>query len=105
MKCPENDEQNLVALLIGGDEKAFEIIYRRYANRLYGYVRRSIAVKEDCEEIVQDVFESLWKRHQELSHVTILDAYLFKMVKYKIIRYFQHSSVKRKYAEHYRLFE
>jgi DNA-directed RNA polymerase specialized sigma24 family protein len=27
------------------------------------------------------------------------------MIKYKVIRYFQHSLVKRKYEEHYKLFE
>ena len=95
----------LVALLSEGDKKAFEAIYRRYASDLYGYARKNIAVKEDCEEIIQEIFESLWARHSKLTHVTALSAYLFRMVKYKVIRYFQHNAIKRKYAEHYLLFE
>ena len=64
---------------------------------MLSYVRRSIPVKEDCEEIVQEVFESLWIKHEGLHHVTALRAYLFKMVKYKIVDYIRHSLVKKKY--------
>lgn len=101
----DHTDTDLISLLIQGDEKAFETIYRRYASELYRYAGKNIPSKEDCEEIIQDVFESLWARHQELHHVTALNAYLYRMVKYKVIRYFQHSKVKKTYADHYRLFE
>lgn len=100
----QNDIE-LIVLLSIGDQKAFEAIYRRYASDLFRYARKSIALKEDCEEIIQDIFESLWIRREDLSHITVLNAYLFRMVKYKVIRYIQHNSVKKKYTEHYRLFE
>ena len=100
----QNDIE-LIVLLSIGDQKAFEAIYRRYASDLFRYARKSIALKEDCEEIIQDIFESLWIRRENLSHITVLNAYLFRMVKYKVIRYIQHNSVKKKYTEHYRLFE
>ena len=98
-------DTDLTALLNTGDKTAFETIYRKYASGLYRYARRNINVKEDCEEIIQEIFESLWTRRESLGHVTVLDAYLFRMVKYKVIRYFQHHSVRKKYGEHFRLFE
>lgn len=98
-------DAELVALLIEGNERAFAVIYQRYAFDLYRYAMKNIQASEDCKEIIQDIFESLWKRHAELNHVTILEAYLYRTVKYKIIRYTQHKAVKRKYAEHYQLFE
>jgi len=99
------DDAELVSLLGKGDKKAFEIIYRIYASALYRYARRNIDVKADCEEIVQEVFESLWAGHERLTHLGVLGAYLFQKVKYKIIRYFQRDTVWRKYAKHYALFE
>lgn len=108
MKALENhsaSDMELLPLLINGDEKAFEIIYARYAAKLYRYARKNIQYKEDCEEIVQEIFESLWLRHENLSNVTLLEPYLFRMVKYKVIRYFDHSSVKKKYEQHYKFFE
>jgi RNA polymerase sigma-70 factor (family 1) len=101
----DHSDAELAALLNKGDQIAFETIYRRYAPGLYGYARKNISVKEDCEEILQEVFESLWTRRESLGHVTVLNAYLFRMVKYKVIRYFQHHSVRKKYADHFRLFE
>lgn len=100
-----NHDNILLKRLKGGDEEAFEGIYEKYVGILYRYARKNISVKEDCEEIIQDVFVSLWSRHDQLDHVTVLNAYLFRMVKYKVIRYFQHSAVKKRYAEHYLLFE
>lgn len=106
MKALQNHtDMELTALLIQGDDNAFGVIYSRYAAKLYSYARKNISTKEDCEEIVQEVFESMWLRHEKLSNVTLLEPYLFRMVKYKVIRYFQHSTVRRKYEEHYRFFE
>ena len=105
----DHSDSQLVDLLITGDNTAFETIYRRYAADLYKYARRNISVKEDCEEIIQEVFESLWARHDKLQHVTAqegyLKGYLINMVRYKIIRYFKNSEIKKRYAEHFRLFE
>lgn len=93
-----------LALLIGGSRKAFEAIYHTYAAALINFAQKSIPTKEDCEEIVQEVFESLWAKHQTLHHLTSLRPYLFKMVKYKIVDYIRHSAVKKKYEAHYLLF-
>jgi len=99
------NDTELTTLLNTGDKIAFETIYRKYAAGLYRYARKNIGLKEDCEEIIQEVFESLWTRRESLEHVTVLNAYLFRMVKYKVIRYFQHHAVRKKYEEHFKLFE
>lgn len=97
-------DTELVDLLGRGDRQAFEVIYRRYAKDLFGYALRKIKAREDCEEMIHDVFESLWKRKEELL-ITSLRHYLFTSVRYSVIRYFSHREVKRKFAEHYHLFE
>ena len=101
----EDKDAQLVSSLVTGDREAFAIIYRTYASALINYARKSIPAKEDCEEIVQEVFESLWARHEVLHHVTVLRTYLFKMVRYKIVDYIRHSLVKKRYEAYYILFE
>lgn len=101
----EYTDAKLLECLRKGDVAAFELIYRRYIRQLYVYARNSIFIKEDCEEILQDIFESLWIRHESLPDIVNVRAYLYQMVKYKVIRYVQHQRVKQKYAEHYKLFE
>jgi RNA polymerase sigma-70 factor (ECF subfamily) len=97
-------DTELVDLLRQGNHQAFEAIYRKYAKELFRYALRKIKVREDCEELMHDVFESLWKRREELM-ITSLRHYLFTSVRYIVIRYFSHREVKRKFAEHYQLFE
>jgi RNA polymerase sigma-70 factor (ECF subfamily) len=99
------NNNELIVLLRLGHKGAFEAIYKTYASPLYRYARRSIATKEDCEEIVQEVFVSLWQRRESLSHVTALEPYLFRSVKYMVVRYFQKKAVQQKYAEHFKFFE
>ncbi len=101
----DHTDVELMAFLIEGSEEAFQVIYTRYVGKLYAYAKKNITLKEDCEEIVQEVFVSIWSRRESLTNVATLESYLFRMVKYKVIRYFQHSTVKRKYEEHYKLYE
>lgn len=98
-----HSDADLVALLCQGDEQAFEIIYRRYAKALYRVARRHLA-QADCEEIVHDVFASLWSRKEKLN-IDSLNNYLFTSVRYNLLRFFRHADVKKKYADHYRSFE
>lgn len=100
---PDHSDAELVSLLRTGDKLAFEVIYHRYAAGLYRYARKSVPVREDCEEMVQDVFESLWIRHEGLE-IDSLRRYLFKSVRYMVIRYIQHRGVRQRYAEHYKVF-
>jgi RNA polymerase sigma-70 factor (family 1) len=96
-------DSDLVQLLIAGDRIAFEIIYHRYAAQLYRYARARISSSEDCQEMVQDVFESLWIRHESLS-IDSLARYLFTSIRYMIIRYFYQRGVRQRYLDHYAIF-
>lgn len=97
-------DPELVDLLNAGNERAFEAVYRRYVGEMYRLARRNISVSEDCEEMVQDVFESLWARHQEIK-VDSLRHYLRTSIRYKLIRYFYNKGVKKRYVDHYTFFE
>lgn len=101
---PADSEGELAVLLRMGDESAFKAIYKLYAADLFRFCRRNIYSKEDCEEIIQEIFTSLWERHKA-QHILSLRHYLFAAARYKIIRYVRHRKVKLKYEEHYRLFE
>jgi RNA polymerase sigma factor (sigma-70 family) len=97
-------DAELVIALNRGDRQAFEIIYRMYVNDLFRYARKNIPMKEECEEMVQDVFVSLWTKREHIK-IIALKPYLFSMVRYKMIRYFQHEAVRKRYAQHYKIFE
>lgn len=103
MTCP-SDHSHLLFLLKNGKEKGFEIIYDRFADRLYDYVFRRVKVKEVSEEIVQEVFISLWGKRKTVEIRTSLDAYLFVSARYAILTHFRSERVRRSYAEHFSSF-
>jgi RNA polymerase sigma-70 factor (family 1) len=99
-----NDHRDLLTLLKNGQPKSFEIIYDRFAEKLYQYVSRRVKSKEASEEIVQEIFVSLWNKRETL-HITVsLDAYLFGAAKFRILSYIRSARVQREYAANFALF-
>lgn len=96
-------DSELLVMLANGSKPAFEIIYRNYVSELYRFARSRISSGEDCREMVQDVFESLWVRRESLN-IDSLKSYLFSSIRYMIIRYFYQRGVKQRYLEHYNTF-
>jgi len=94
----------LLSLLKNGREKEFEIVYDQFADRLYHYVLRRIKDKAVTEEIVQEIFVSLWSKRKTLEVSTSLDAYLFGAARYTILTYFRSERVRKNYAEHFACF-
>jgi RNA polymerase sigma-70 factor (family 1) len=92
------DEQ-LVDLLQGGNERAFEQIYVRYWYRLFGIAYQETGTKEEAEELVQDVFENLWHK-REVSVIRHLRAYLVVSMKHRITNYIKSCITQRKYQEY-----
>src|ERR1700755_338449 len=52
-----SDEQ-LLALFRAGDDEAFRVLYDRYRQRLFAYVRQMLSAgsRQDAEDVLQDVF-------------------------------------------------
>jgi RNA polymerase sigma factor (sigma-70 family) len=69
------DEQ-LVSLLTEGNKDAFGEIYNRYWLILQRRAFKKFQSKEVCEEIVQELFLTLWKRRFDLNIRVSLNAYL-----------------------------
>lgn len=99
----EASDSDLVKFLRDGEPKALEAIYRRYASPLYAFAHKRLGNKAECENIIQDIFESLWLRRDQLE-ITSLRQYLFNSVRYMAIRHFYVNRMKEKYAEHFRIF-
>ncbi|MFA6944441.1 MAG: sigma-70 family RNA polymerase sigma factor, partial [Pedobacter sp.] len=55
---------------------------------------------EEAEEIVQDIFISLWDRREEIIITTSLNAYLAVSVKYRVIKLLAKRNQYNKYAVH-----
>jgi len=79
------------------DQEAFALIYRRYWEGLFITAVKALRGKQEAEDVVQDVFLSLWNRRKELDIEGSLSAYLHTSVRYKAIHYIEKNITRRDY--------
>lgn len=90
-------DEMLIRLLKGGDEDALKEIYYRHWKPCYLHALRKVRQREAAEELVQNLFVSLWERRDTLQ-VQDLEAYLHTALKYQVITYIRASVVREKYV-------
>jgi RNA polymerase sigma-70 factor (ECF subfamily) len=85
---PAAGEQDLLARLRAGEERAYEELVRSYGGRMLGVARRFLPVEEDARDAVQDAFLSAFRSidrfegHAQLStwlHRIVVNASLMKL--------------------------
>lgn len=100
-KSPDED---LVDWLWSGHARAFEEIYQRYWYKLYGVAYQQTGTREEAEELVQNLFESLWHRRDQLT-IRHLSSYLVVSIKHLATNYVKSQITHRKYQEYLILHE
>ncbi|HEY0668626.1 MAG TPA: RNA polymerase sigma-70 factor [Sphingobacteriaceae bacterium] len=89
------DSEYLVQRLKESDPVSFKMIYKLYWRRLYNTAYHIIESDSEAEDIVQDVFSSLWYRREHLCIKGSIENYLVKAVKYTAFFYIKLQSRKR----------
>ena len=67
----------LVAAVRRGDDRAFEELFRRYQQRVTGYVARMVGCREHAEEITQEAFISALRRLRETEQAIAFKAWIY----------------------------
>lgn len=91
-------DEDLLHLLRQGDRDAFNAIYERYWQTMYQSASRMLNLSVQAEDIVQDVFISLWVKRGEY-HIENLPAYLRKAVKSRVLNYIVRDQGKASFFE------
>lgn len=75
----------LVGLLSEGNAAAFKQIYHRYWDKLLYLAGKKLQDVQEAENVVQDIFLSMWDRRAELDVRSTLEGYLVVSVKYRVL--------------------
>jgi RNA polymerase sigma-70 factor (family 1) len=78
-------DNDLAGLLKSGDERAYVEIYERYWGKLYTLARNRIGDSCEAEEIVQDIFYSLWRSRKSFELLKGFQNYFSVAVKFGVI--------------------
>ena len=89
------DEIELLTRLSKSEKKAFRIIYERYWERLYHLCFYYVASREEAEDLVMNVFMSLWKNRSKVQ-IDRLEYYLVKAAKNQSLKFILKQQKQRK---------
>lgn len=90
------DERLLLQKIAQGDRVAYTILYQQYLPGLYQYIFSfTKQSKELTEEIIQEVFLSIWEKKETLLAVQTFDSYLYRIAKNKLLNFLKHQEHKQ----------
>ncbi|EPR71528.1 RNA polymerase sigma factor [Cyclobacterium qasimii] len=69
-----------------GNVKAFEAIYNKYWDLLVRQAYAKLGDSSEAEDLVQDIFLTIWNNRKELTVQKNLKVYLLTAVKYKVYK-------------------
>lgn len=77
--------QNLLVRIAAGDSAAYDLLFRKYYASMVLYADRVLKSKSESEDLVVDLFCSLWNKRSQLHEVKSEQGYIFALLRNKVI--------------------
>ncbi|WP_132142776.1 RNA polymerase sigma factor [Luteibacter rhizovicinus] len=76
----ESSDDDVVRAAAAGDRKAFETLYRRHADRVYGAVLRLAAFDHArAEDLVQEAFVKAWQKLESFRFESAFGTWIYRL--------------------------
>lgn len=91
-------EEDLLSKLQHLNHKDFELIYDKYADRLFYYILSKTGDQKQSEDILQDVFIEFWNKKNKVEQSVY--GFLFHITKCMILNHYRSKRVREEYIMH-----
>lgn len=81
-------------------EISFETLFKANYSKLIFFANRFVNNLEDAEELVSDVFASLWKNRTKYSFDSSFTGFIYKMVQNRCLNHLKHKKVESEYINY-----
>lgn len=78
-------QDNLLAQIAMGNADAYDSLFRKYYSPMVLYADRMLKERADSEDVVGDLFYSLWSNRARLKEVKSEESYLFTLLHHRVI--------------------
>lgn len=78
-EAPDAEERSLIQQLKAGDQRAFEILYRRHSAQVYRHARALVGNEADTEEVMQEVFLTLYEKAKTFRGDAAFSTWLYRL--------------------------
>lgn len=83
------DFRRIVERIAKGDEQAFAVLYDFFAEDLTRHIVSKVASIQVAEDILHDLFLTLWRNRQRMIDIESLPAYLYSSCRYLILAHYR----------------
>ena len=97
-----HSDDELLEGLKKNDNKAFDLLYNRYSEKLYYFSIGYLKSKEDAEGLVQDIFAKIWEIRKTIKPGQSFSSFLFTIAKNSIFNKHRKKLNENSYKEHLR---
>lgn len=80
-------DSEIVSSIRNGDEVLFEKLFRAYYHPLGAFARTYVYIDDQAEEIVCEVFTTLWARRERFHTTGTVQSYLYAAVRNRALNY------------------
>jgi len=91
-----DNKDSLVERFKAGDAEAFDTIYHNYSKKVFHFVLGLVKDKNVSQELVQEVFVSLWEKRDQVNLGLNFDNYIFTITHNSIRKHFRKKSIEKK---------
>jgi RNA polymerase sigma-70 factor (ECF subfamily) len=92
-------ERELVARVRAGDERAFDTLFRSYYRPMCGFVVGFVGSVALAEELVQDVFASVWERRATWDVRESARSYLYALVRNHALNHLRRRRIESRWTD------
>src|SRR5690349_9538611 len=78
-------DRALLIAVTAADRRAFAELYRRYADRIFGYVHNIVRDERCAEELVIDTLTAVWHGAADFRGGSRVSSWIFGIARYKAI--------------------
>lgn len=103
MPKPKKEDGKLVVQLKSGNVAAFDALFEKYGQKLYGFALTYFKSENEAEELVQQVFVRIWEKRRLLKSEYSFKSYLFTIALNQIRKYYNRRANSLRYLAHLKL--
>jgi RNA polymerase sigma-70 factor (family 1) len=94
------DEKSILKRLKDGDMAAIDAIYHHYSKKLYSFTFSLLKDHSQSEDLVQDVFVTLWMKRDQINPDLKFENYLFTICYNSVRKFFRRKNIEHKVKDY-----
>jgi RNA polymerase sigma-70 factor (ECF subfamily) len=94
------DEKSILKKLKAGDMAAIDAIYNSYSKKLYSFSFSLLKDHAQSEDLVQDVFVTLWEKRVQINPDLNFENYLFTICYNSVRKFFRRKNIEHKVKDY-----